>query len=63
LVQMIDRQRVHQATEDAAKKLVDASADAAKILATVTKETEEVIIMDDSLCKLLPDMAILIQIY
>jgi hypothetical protein len=33
LVQMLDRQRVHQAVADAAKKLVDASALAARKLA------------------------------
>jgi hypothetical protein len=65
-VQMIERQRVQQAAADEAKKLVDASVDAAKILATATKETEEFITMDDSLRqslrKLLPDLVILIQI-
>jgi hypothetical protein len=36
LVQMLDRQRVHQAAADEAKKLVDAAA-----LVDATKEAEE----------------------
>jgi hypothetical protein len=41
LVQMLDRQRVQQAAEDAAKKLVDATALAAERLVEATKEAEE----------------------
>jgi hypothetical protein len=41
LVQMLDRQRVHQAAADEAKKLVDAAALAAERLVDATKEAEE----------------------
>jgi hypothetical protein len=41
LVQMLDGQRVKQAAEDAAKKLVDAAALAAERLVDATKEAEE----------------------
>ncbi len=41
LVQMLDRQRVHQAAPDEAKKLVDASALAAERQVDATKEAEE----------------------
>ena len=40
-MQMLDRQRVHQAAADEAKKLVDASALAAERLVDATKEAEE----------------------
>ena len=41
LVQMLDRQRVHQAAADEAKKLVDTVALAAERLVDATKEAEE----------------------
>ena len=41
LVQMLDRQRVHQAAADEAKKVVDAAALAAERLSDATKEAEE----------------------
>ena len=41
LVQMLDRQRVHQAAADEAKKLVDAAALASERLVDATKEAEE----------------------
>jgi hypothetical protein len=41
LVQMLDRQRVHQASADEAKKLVDAASLAAERLVDGTKEAEE----------------------
>ena len=64
-MQMLDRQRVQQAAADEAKKLVDAAALASERLVDATKSNEdlyEVIIMDDSLRKLLPDLVILIEI-
>jgi hypothetical protein len=41
LVQMLDRQRVHQAAADEAKKLVQSAALAAERLVDATKEAEE----------------------
>jgi hypothetical protein len=41
LVQMLDRQRVHQAAVDEAKKLLDTAALAAERLVDATKEAEE----------------------
>ena len=40
-MQMLDRQRVHQAAADEAKKLVDTSALAVERLVDATKEAEE----------------------
>jgi hypothetical protein len=44
LVQMLERQRVQQATSDAAKKLVDAAALEAERLVDATKEVEQTLI-------------------
>jgi hypothetical protein len=41
LVQMLDRQRVHQAAADEAKKLLDAAALVSERLVDATKEAEE----------------------